>query len=122
MSLRKSRDWFVVWMALLSFMIAHAEDHYYTINQDSVTLAKTHWHNLLLEHFDPQWLDALLASTVCSFLPDTPRARVFLDIAVYDINRPPPEFFCQVHVPVWYPWSAEIAKESKFAHLAPLPH
>ena len=122
MASRKSREWFVVWMALLSFVIAHAEDYYYTTVKDSVTLAKTHWRDLLLDHFDPQWLDALLASTVCSFSPDTPRAGVFLDLSVYDPNRPPPEFFCQVHVPVWYPWTVEMANQSKFAHLAPLPH
>src|SRR5277367_2504026 len=121
MSLRKSRDWFVVWMALLSFVIAHAEDIYPKV-KDSASLAKTHWHDLLLQHFNPQWLDALLASTVCSFSSDTPRAGVFLDLPVWDSNRPPPEFFCQFNVPVWYPWTTEMANQSKFAHLAPLLH
>lgn len=119
MSLRKSRDWFVVWMALLSFVIAHAEDVYPKV-KDSASLARTHWHDLLLQHFNPQWLDALLASTVCSFSSDTPRAGVFLDLSVWDSNRPPPEFFCQFNVPVWYPWTAEMAPQSRFAHLAPL--
>ena len=121
MSLRRSRDWFVVWMALLSFVIAHAESIYPTL-KDSVNLARTHWHDLILPHFNRQWLDALLASTVCSFSPYTPRAGVFLDLSVYDSNRPLPEFYCQFHVPVWYCWTAEMANQPKFAHLAPLLH
>jgi hypothetical protein len=118
MSLRKSKDWFVVWMALLSAVIAHADDTYRMV-KDS---AKPGWHDLLLQHFNPQWLDALLASTVLSFSPDTPRTGVFLELSEHDLNRPPPEYFCQFHVPVWYPWSAEIASQPQFAYLAPLPY
>jgi len=119
MSLRRSKDWFVVWMALLSFVIAHAEDLYPRV-QNSARFVKTHWHNLLLEHFNPQWLDALLASTICSFSRHTPRTGVFLDFSVFNPNQPSPEFFCQFHVPVWYCWTKEMANQPKFAHLAPL--
>jgi hypothetical protein len=121
MSLRRSRDWFVVWMALLSFVIAHAQFIYPTL-KDSVNLAQTHWCDLILLHFNHQWLDTLLASTVCSFSPYTPRAGVFLDLSVHDSNQPPPEFYCQSHVPVWYCWTMEMANQPKFAHLAPLLH
>src|SRR5271169_535504 len=76
MSLCRGKDWFMVWMALLSFVIAHAKDVYPTV-QNSVRFAKTHWHDLILQHFNHQWLDALLASTVCSFSPHTPRTGVF---------------------------------------------
>jgi hypothetical protein len=119
MALRKGRDWFVVWMALLSFVIAQAEAIYPTV-EDSVILAKMAWYDILLQHFDPQWLEALLASTVCSFSPYTPRAGVFLDLSVNDSTQPPPEFFYRFHVPVWYCWSADMASQPKFAHLGPL--
>ena len=119
MALRRGRDWFVVWMALLSYVIAGAEDHY-SLVKDSVTLAKPSWYDVLVEHFDAQWLDALLASTVCSFSPQTPRAGVFLELEVFDSNQPLPDFFCRFHVPVWYPWSNDLAR--KYEHLAPLPH
>lgn len=119
MALRRGRDWFVVWMALLSYAIAGAEDIYSSV-KDSVTLAKPSWYNILLEHFDAQWLEALYASTVCSFSPQTPHAGVFLELEVFDSYQPPVEFFCQFHVPVWYPWSSYLAQ--KYEHLAPLPH
>jgi hypothetical protein len=121
MSLRKSKDWFVVWMALLSFVIAHAED-IYPIDKDSVRFAKTHWHELILQHFNYQWLDALLASTVCSFSRHTHRTGVFLDISGFNPNQPPTEFFYQFNVPVWYCWSTEVANQPELAHLAPLPY
>ena len=119
MALRRGRDWFVVWMALLSYVIAGAED-IHSLNKDSVILAKAPWYNILLEHFDTQWLDALHASTVCSFSPQTPRAGVFLELEVFDSYQPLPEFFCRFHVPVWYPWSNDLAR--RYEHLAPLPH
>ncbi|KAF8801731.1 hypothetical protein BYT27DRAFT_7261643 [Phlegmacium glaucopus] len=117
MALHRGRDWFVVWMALLSYAITGAEDIY-----SSVPSTKASWYNILLQHFDPQWLKALLASTVCSLSPYTPRAGVFLELEVFDSTQPLPEFFYRFHVPVWYPWSANMAKNSKYAHLAPLPY
>lgn len=119
MALRRGRDWFVVWMALLSYVIAGAEDIYSSV-KDSVVLAKSSWYDILLEHFDTQWLDALYASTVCSFSPQTPRAGVFLELEVFDSNQPLPDFFCRFQVPVWYPWSNDLAL--RYEHLAPLPH
>ena len=119
MSLRRSKDWFVVWMALLSFVIPHAE-YFYLRHKDSVRFAKTHWHDLILQHFNHQWLDVLLALTVCSFSAHTARTGVFLDLSVFNPNPPPPEFFYQFNIPVWYCWSREIANQPKFAHLAPL--
>lgn len=119
MALRRGRDWFVVWMGLLSYVIAGAEDIHSSV-KDSLTLCKPTWYNILLEHFDVQWVDALYASTVYSFSPQTPRAGVFLELDVFDSNRPLPEFFCRFHVPVWYPWSDDLAR--RYEHLAPLPH
>ena len=119
MALRRGRDWFVVWMALLSYVIAGAENIYPSV-KDSVILAKASWYDILLNHFDAQWLDALHASTVCSFSPHTPRAGVFLELEVFNSYQPLPEFFCWFHVPVWYPWNSVIAR--RYEHLAPLPH
>ncbi|KAF8805256.1 hypothetical protein BYT27DRAFT_7297597 [Phlegmacium glaucopus] len=47
---------------------------------------------------------------------------VFLELEVFNSTQPLPEIFYQFHVPVWYPWSANMAKNSKYAHLAPLPY
>ena len=119
MALRRGRDWFIVWMALLSYVIARAKDIYSSV-KDSVVLAKPSWYDILLEHFNAQWLNALYASTVCSFSPHTPHAGVFLELEVFDSNQPLPAFFCRFQVPVWYPWSSDLAL--RYEHLAPLPH
>jgi hypothetical protein len=119
MALRKGRDWFVVWIALLSYVIAGAEDIYSSVKNSTIR-AKPSWYDILLEHFDAQWLDALYASTICSFSPQTPRAGIFLELEVFDSNQPLPEFYCRFHVPVWYPWSSDLAR--RYEHLAPLPH
>ena len=119
MALRKGRDWFVVWIALLSYVVACAEDIYSSV-KDSSFRANPSWYEVLLEHFDARWLDALYASTVCSFSPHTPRAGVFLELEVFDSNQPLPDFFCRFHVPVWYPWSSDLGR--RYEHLAPLPH
>jgi len=119
MALRKGQDWFIVWMALLSYVIAGAEYIYSSVKYSAI-LSKPSWYDILLEHFDARWIDALYASTVCSFSPQTPRAGVFLELEVFDSNQPLPEFFYQFHVPVWYSWSHDIAL--KYKHLAPLSH
>lgn len=119
MALRKGRDWFVVWMALLSYVIAGAENIHASI-ENSVVLSKRSWFEILQEHFDFPWLEALHSSTVCSFSPYTLRAGVFLELEVFNSYQPQPEFYCQFHVPVWYPWSSNIAQ--RYERLAPLPH
>lgn len=119
MALCRGRDWFMVWMALLSYVITGAKDIYLSI-KDSVILTKAPWYDILFDHFDTQWLEALHASTVCSFSPYTPHAGVFLKLEVFNSYQPLPEFFCWFHVPVWYPWSSYIAR--RYMHLAALSH
>ena len=78
-------------MALLSYVIAGAKD-ICSLVKDSVTRAKPTWYDILLQHFDAQWLDALYASTVCSFSPQTLHAGVFLNLEAFDSNQPLPDF------------------------------
>lgn len=92
MALRKGRDWFIVWIALLSYVIAGAEDIYSSVNNSAIR-AKPSWYEILLEHFDARWLNALYASTICSFSPQKPRAGIFLELEVFNSNRPLPDFF-----------------------------
>jgi hypothetical protein len=119
MALRRGRDWFVVWMALLSYVIAGAENIHASV-KNSAILSKPSWFDILLQHFDIQWLEALYSSTVYSFSPYTLRTGVFLELEGFDSYQPQPEFYCQFHVPVWYPWSSDVAR--RYEHLAPLPH
>ena len=88
--------------------------------KDSVTLSKPLWSDLLLEHFNIQWLDALYASTIYWFSPQMPCAGIFLELEEFDSNQPLPEFFCRCHVLVWYPWGSNLAR--RYEHLALLLH
>ncbi|KJA13949.1 hypothetical protein HYPSUDRAFT_150974, partial [Hypholoma sublateritium FD-334 SS-4] len=55
----KSRDWFSVWVALLSFLIARAEDKQREV-QHFPNLAKKSWYDFLLEKgVERTWLDSL---------------------------------------------------------------
>ena len=104
-----SRDWFVIWMGLLSFKIAAVSD----------------WFGLLAEKNIPQiWLNDFGRSSVCHFSENCPRAGIILDWLETDKNmkKPPVEWFTAHHVPVWYPWTQDHANacaKPQFAYLRP---
>jgi len=104
-----SRDWFVIWMGLLSFKIAAVLD----------------WFNLLAEKDIPQiWLNDFRRSSVCNFSENCPRAGIILDWLNTDKNlkKPPVEWFTFHHVPVWYPWTQDhinACSRPQFAYLQP---
>ena len=104
-----SRDWFVIWMGLLSFKIAAISD----------------WFSMLAEKDIPQiWLNDFGRSTVCNFSENCPRARIILDWLNTDKNltKPPVEWFTSHHVPVWYPWTRNhinACSKPQFAYLQP---
>ena len=60
MALHKGRDWFVVWMALLSYVIAGAQD-IHSLVIDSVTRTKPTWYNI--------YLSTLILSGLMPFMP-----------------------------------------------------
>ena len=121
-SIYKSRDWFCVWIALLSYLIACAE----TVESDLEpypSLAKKHWATYLLEQ-GVEWtfLDALLTSFAFCFSPKVMRSGVFLHMPPKDGSQPSVEWFCSYDIPVWYPWGEEQAKNPNFSKLAPPTH
>ena len=104
-----SRDWFVIWMGLLSFKIAAVSD----------------WFGVLAAEDIPQiWLNDFGRSTVCNFSENCPRAGIILDWLNTDKNqkKPPVEWFTFHHVPVWYPWTRDhvnACSKPQFAYLRP---
>jgi hypothetical protein len=104
-----SRDWFVIWMGLLSFKVAAVPD----------------WFNLLADKDVPQiWLHDFKLSTACNFSDNCPRVGIILDWLDGEKNKkqPPVEWFTSHHVPVWYPWTrahAQASSKPRFAHLQP---
>jgi hypothetical protein len=115
----KSRDWFVIWMGLLSFLIAHIE--FVEINH-----AIPDWFQYLVDAGIPQtWLGSFHQSGLCNFSRTSLRVGVFIDWLEKDVSRPRLEFFTCFNIPVWYPWTSElanlVASSSALANLRPPP-
>ena len=116
------RDWFVIWMGMLSYLIAIVDNHRTSTLDDAVPT----WFEILATlGFDQGWLSGIHSSTVCSFSPFTPRTGVFVHLCEEDRSLPPIDFFCKYHVPVWYPWGPQQEKRAAnhhwFTAYAPLP-
>ena len=100
-----SRDWFIMWMALISSKIADIETY-----SDDVD-----WFTFLVEKGCPQdWLSAV-QSSLCDFSYRCPRVGTFLDIQNLESEQPSVEWFYTWNIPVWY-------RPPKFGHLQPPAH
>jgi hypothetical protein len=117
-----ARDWFVMWMGLLSFLIAQTIDGTHE-NQ----IPK--WVEALADEGFPQvWLSSIMASSINHFSSSHRRSGIFVDLLGMPIgctSQPPVSFFLSRNVSVWYPWTAremaEARYNSTFAGLAPPP-
>jgi hypothetical protein len=115
---RRSRDWFVVWIGMLSYLIAE-----FDIRKPPLPGTVPVWFEVLAgAGFDQGWLSGIYSSLNCSFSPDIPRAGAFIHIGE---DGRCVQFFCKYHVPVWYPWGpkqeAWARKYPWLAMYAPLP-
>jgi hypothetical protein len=86
-----SRDWFLMWISLISSKIADIE----TSHEDWFSyLAKMEW---------PQdWLSTLQSSLLCDFSWHCPRVGTFLNIQNPSPEQPSVEWFYSWDIPVWY--------------------
>ena len=86
-----SRDWFIMWMALISSKIADIE----TFRED--------WFSYLVRKDCPQdWLSAVQTSMICDFSLHCPRVGTFLDLQNPDPEQPTVEWLYSWDIPVWY--------------------
>lgn len=108
-----ARDWYGVWMGLLSFCIAWSK--LVTRIRDTNPAAGPVWYQKLHDWDDkrwPQsWLDGLNHSTVCQFNADVPRAGIVADWTALEKLRPDINWFLEHHVPVFYPWTAHTERK-----------
>ena len=99
-----SRDWFVIWMSLLSFTIAQIE---FTALKHDIP----GWFSYLVdENISQVWLNGIHQSGICNFSQSSLRVGVFINWLEKDDSRPRLEFFCRMNIPVWYPWTTELGK------------
>ena len=106
-----ARDWFVILMGHLSFLLGHFElDLIRSIPND---FDVPRWFTFLESHGIPQyWLSGLLASTVCDFSSRCPRVGIFLDF-LHGGRQPQVKWYTFLNILVWYPWTASHEKEVK---------
>ena len=85
---------------------------------------------LISQDFPQSWVSGVFSSTVATFSPNVPRVGIFVDPLdppdKYGSAPPSIDWYCQFHVPVWYPWTSKHADEARrtdcIARLAPPPH
>jgi hypothetical protein len=86
--LEKSRQWFGVWFALLSNIIAESEELEMCLVKDHV-LARQNWKNMLIARYvdaqiDAAWIDLFLDTTVALFSPHVWQTGAFIYITPGD--------------------------------------
>jgi hypothetical protein len=95
-----SRDWFVIFMTGLSFLLAAGG-----VNPLPAPIKIPEWFSLLVgEGFDQNWLAGVATSSICDF--SLPRVGLFLDLMDPGENQPMVDWFVYFSIPVWYPWRA----------------
>lgn len=116
----RARDWFIVWIGLLSFYIACIEG-----KPDSLQVPD--WFNFLAseKEVDQLWLSGLYDVIMSAFWRQTRRTGSFVDLTYKggegaDLVK----WLCVWNVPVWYRWSeVEQGQTSRraFAYIQPPP-
>lgn len=116
------RNWFGMWMALISFLIAQTQTYYQLEAEE-----RENWFTVLSERGMPQsWLSGLQTSEVATFSSNNARVGVILDFLSNLPRQPPVEWYCYFNIPVWYPWSKRHEKATHarpdLEHLRPPVH
>ncbi|KAH6902725.1 hypothetical protein BKA70DRAFT_1111995 [Coprinopsis sp. MPI-PUGE-AT-0042] len=137
-----SRDWFLVWMGALSFIIAHARNPSdgspparvpRPTTQESqkqleeLEYEREDWDRYLYQYQHLQRFARELGSSLIAD-PKTrvPRAGLIVDV-IHKDDRGQPSilWLLENNVPVWYPWNEAVAKyasQNSLNYLAPPPH
>ena len=96
---RLSRDWFQIWIALLSFLIAR------TLDNPANTLPE--WYSVIQKRgkVDEWFLQGISSSNLLNFSGAMPRVGTFLDLEQHHQGV---EWFVGLNIPVWYHISSKI--------------
>ncbi|KDR79919.1 hypothetical protein GALMADRAFT_136496 [Galerina marginata CBS 339.88] len=124
-SFQRSRDWFVLWIAAMSYRIAIAESKK-DARIDLPWIALADWYkHLVVTGCRESWLDGLTVSPmVRDFSSQTERAGTFVSLHKLqnDSRWPSVQWLCNFKIDVWYLWKLEWASMTKLASLAPLDY
>ncbi|KAJ3508457.1 hypothetical protein NLJ89_g5746 [Agrocybe chaxingu] len=102
-----ARDWFVIWMGFLSYLLAQSQSQQHNwVDRRSKSPVPLWYEVLVNEGYNERWLNALLASSVGDFSLSTPRAGVVIDWTRPDNTRPLIRWFFDLDIPLWFPWTS----------------
>lgn len=124
--LAQARDWFVVWMAIVSYLMAVDDAEGRQTSSSDFDRVPSWYEILTKDGYDEIWLNGLRSSWLYDFGPRAQRAGTFLNVLEREHTQPSVSWFCEHHVDVWYRWSQMEAKishvDKEIGALAPLPH
>ncbi len=95
---KRCRNWFAMWMAMVSLGIAVAQIY----DGDAEDTLVPKWYTQFVHHTDEVVL-AGVRQQLGQFNPWFPRAGVFIDLCSPQ-EQPTVDFFVRLGIPVWYPW------------------
>jgi hypothetical protein len=91
-----ARDWFVIFMTGLSFLIAMGDsERVWKSGNIPDWFARLHKAGC-----EQVWLAGVAASQVGTFSPSVARVELFINFINKEVSQPDPEWFCAFHVPV----------------------
>ncbi|KAH9475226.1 hypothetical protein JR316_0012337 [Psilocybe cubensis] len=115
-AIEQSRNWFVVWMALLAYLVAQARGKPEQDTEQTDLLSY-----LASKGCNTAWLEAFSLSGVFDFADGT-RAGTFVDAQKRAYSQPSIEWLCEFGVPVWYIWYPEYNEITQMKGLSPPCH
>jgi hypothetical protein len=121
-----SREWFAIWMGLVSYLIAKTASRVPNseVTVDMSSLSPDWYNHLLKKHnFSEAWLDGLFLSSVCMFDMATPRAGIIIQWSEEQEYCESIDWYYNHHIPIWFVWSNKeeecILSKPSLAYLRP---
>ncbi|KAH6874228.1 hypothetical protein BKA70DRAFT_1129227 [Coprinopsis sp. MPI-PUGE-AT-0042] len=123
-----SRDWFLVWMGAISFLIAYSKAPDTSQARSLAVIPYSNglepWQEYL--HTFPElvrFAQELATSSVVGYTPKAKRVGIIVDfVEKEDPYQPAVDWFFSFGIPVWYPWDASanaFAIKHHLTHLIP---
>lgn len=114
-AMERSRNWFFVWIGLISFAIAKAETEELA-RMEYPGLRILGWYDAALKYgCSAAWLDGLTSSCIYAFDGSVRRTGIFLHPDSEKEDQPSVEWFHEYSIPIWFPYDLTIGKNPKFS-------
>ncbi|PPR06476.1 hypothetical protein CVT24_002563 [Panaeolus cyanescens] len=97
-----SRDWFVVWMGFLSYLICISQHPDYNRKYKAENGIPTWFKRLQQEGMGDKWLEGLVKSVVCDFDSSVPRNGVIFKLSESESNAVSVDWFLKHNIPIWF--------------------